>query len=44
VLSGSMWFLVRQETCENLIMNGTDLSPFGDDLLDPDVSLEDYFD
>ena len=33
-----------EETFENLILNGTDVSPYGDALLDPDVDLEDYFD
>lgn len=32
------------ETCENLILNGTDLTPFGDDILNPDIDIEDYFD
>lgn len=33
-----------EETFENLILNGTDVSRFGDALLDADVDLEDYFD
>lgn len=33
-----------EETCENLILNQLDLSPYGDDLLDPDIDIEDYFD
>lgn len=32
------------ETCENLILNQLDLSPYGDDILNPDVDIEDYFD
>ncbi|KAH8289993.1 hypothetical protein KR018_006338 [Drosophila ironensis] len=32
------------ETCENLILNGIDLRPFGDDILNPDIDIEDYFD
>ncbi|XP_017019350.1 pyridine nucleotide-disulfide oxidoreductase domain-containing protein 1 [Drosophila kikkawai] len=32
------------ETCENLILNGIDLEPFGDDILNPDIDIEDYFD
>lgn len=33
-----------EETCENLILNQLDLSPFGDDILNPDIDIEDYFD
>ncbi|KAL5280616.1 PYROXD1 family protein [Megaselia abdita] len=33
-----------EETCENLILNGLDLTPFGDDILNPDVDIEDFFD
>lgn len=33
-----------EETFENLILNEMDLSRFGDDLLDPDFDLEEYFD
>ncbi|CAM9668108.1 unnamed protein product [Chrysoparadoxa australica] len=33
-----------EETFENLILNQTDLTDFKDDLLDPDVDIEDYFD
>lgn len=33
-----------EETAENLIMNGIDLTPFGHDLLDPANDIEDYFD
>ena len=33
-----------QETFENLILNGMDLSTFGESLLDPNVDIEDYFD
>lgn len=32
------------ETCENLILNGIDLTPFGNDILDPDIDIDDYFD
>ncbi|XP_020810366.1 pyridine nucleotide-disulfide oxidoreductase domain-containing protein 1 [Drosophila serrata] len=32
------------ETCENLILNGIDLEPFGDDILNPDIDIEDFFD
>lgn len=33
-----------QETFENLILNQMDLSRFGEDLLNPDIDIEDYFD
>ncbi|XP_018007351.1 pyridine nucleotide-disulfide oxidoreductase domain-containing protein 1 [Hyalella azteca] len=33
-----------EETFENLILNQMDLSAYGEDLLDPDVDIEDYFD
>lgn len=33
-----------EETTENLILNQIDLTPFGDDILDPDIDIEDYFD
>ncbi|CAH1243854.1 PYROXD1 [Branchiostoma lanceolatum] len=33
-----------EETFENLIVNGMDLSPYGEDLLDPNIDIEDYFD
>lgn len=33
-----------EETCENLILNQIDLTPFGDDILDPNIDIEDYFD
>lgn len=33
-----------EETFENLILNQMDLSPYGEDLLNPDVDIEDYFD
>ena len=33
-----------EETFENLILNGTDVSKIEDDLLSVDVDLEDYFD
>lgn len=32
------------ETCENLILNQLDLTPYGDDILDPNIDIEDYFD
>lgn len=33
-----------EETFENLILNQTDLTPFIDHLLDPDIDIEDFFD
>ena len=36
--------LLLQETFENLILNQMDLSRFGEDLLNPDIDIEDYFD
>ena len=33
-----------EETLENLILNQTDISQIEDDLLDPEVDIEDYFD
>lgn len=33
-----------EETMENLILNGTDVTPYGEDLLNPDIDIEDYFD
>ncbi|WAR07082.1 PYRD1-like protein [Mya arenaria] len=33
-----------EETFENLILNQTDLSPFKDHLLDPDIDIDDFFD
>lgn len=33
-----------EEMAENLILNQLDLSPFGDDILNPDIDIEDYFD
>jgi len=33
-----------EETFENLILNQMDLSVYGEDLLNPDVDIEDYFD
>lgn len=33
-----------EETCENLILNQIDLTPYGDDILNPNVDIEDYFD
>ena len=33
-----------EETFENLILNGTDLTRFGPSLLDPETDVGDYFD
>lgn len=33
-----------EETFENLILNGTDVSQFGAELLNADVDIEDFFD
>ncbi|XP_061663401.1 pyridine nucleotide-disulfide oxidoreductase domain-containing protein 1 [Syngnathoides biaculeatus] len=33
-----------EETFENLILNRMDLTAYGEDLLNPDVDIEDYFD
>jgi NAD(P)H-nitrite reductase large subunit len=33
-----------EETFENLILNQIDVSPYGEDLLDPNIDIEDYFD
>ncbi|CAL7943250.1 unnamed protein product [Xylocopa violacea] len=33
-----------EEMCENLILDQLDLSIYGDDLLNPDIDIEDYFD
>ncbi|XP_055681260.1 pyridine nucleotide-disulfide oxidoreductase domain-containing protein 1 [Lutzomyia longipalpis] len=33
-----------EETFENLLLNQLDLTPFGNDLLDPNIDIEDYFD
>ena len=33
-----------EETCENLILDQIDLTPFGDDILNPDIDIEDFFD
>ncbi|CAF89834.1 unnamed protein product, partial [Tetraodon nigroviridis] len=33
-----------EETFENLILNQMDLSPYGEDLLNPNIDIEDYFD
>lgn len=33
-----------EETCENLILNEIDLTPYGDDILNPLIDIEDYFD
>ncbi|XP_063973198.1 pyridine nucleotide-disulfide oxidoreductase domain-containing protein 1 [Diachasmimorpha longicaudata] len=33
-----------EEMCENLILNQLDVSIYGEDLLDPNIDIEDYFD
>uniref|UniRef100_A0A3Q4ICC2 Pyridine nucleotide-disulfide oxidoreductase domain-containing protein 1 n=1 Tax=Neolamprologus brichardi TaxID=32507 RepID=A0A3Q4ICC2_NEOBR len=33
-----------EETFENLILNQMDLTPYGEELLNPDIDIEDYFD
>ena len=33
-----------EETFENLILNQMDLSRYGENLLDPNIDIEDYFD
>lgn len=33
-----------EEMCENLILNQLDLSIYGEELLNPDIDIEDYFD
>ncbi|XP_012256809.2 pyridine nucleotide-disulfide oxidoreductase domain-containing protein 1 [Athalia rosae] len=33
-----------EEMCENLILDQLDLSVYGEDLLNPDIDVEDYFD
>lgn len=33
-----------EETFENLILNQLDVSAFGEDLINPDIDIEDYFD
>ena len=33
-----------EDTFENLILDGLDLSPFGPELLDPDIELDAIFD
>lgn len=33
-----------EETFENLILNQIDVSVYGEDLLNPDIDIEDYFD
>lgn len=33
-----------EETFENLILNQMDLSAYGENLLDPNIDIEDYFD
>ena len=32
------------ETFENLILNQIDVSPYGVDLLNPEIDIDDYFD
>ena len=33
-----------EETFENLILNQIDVSPFGENLINPDIDIDDYFD
>ena len=33
-----------EETLENLILNQIDVSSLGEDLLNPNIDIEDYFD
>ncbi len=33
-----------EETFENLILNQIDVSAYGEDLINPDIDIEDYFD
>lgn len=33
-----------EETFENLILNQMDLTAYGEELLNPDIDIEDYFD
>ena len=33
-----------EETVENLILNQLDISRYGENLLNPDIDIEDYFD
>lgn len=33
-----------EETFENLILNRMDLTAYGEELLNPDIDIEDYFD
>lgn len=33
-----------EETLENLILNRIDVSAFGENLINPDIDIEDYFD
>jgi hypothetical protein len=33
-----------EETFENLILNQLDVSRFGENLLNPDIDIDDYFD
>ena len=33
-----------EETFENLILNQIDVSAHGEDLINPDIDIEDYFD
>jgi hypothetical protein len=33
-----------EETFENLILNQLDISRYGENLLNPDIDIDDYFD
>jgi len=33
-----------EETIENLILNQLDVSRYGENLLNPDIDIDDYFD
>ena len=33
-----------EEVCENLILNGLDISGVGVDILNPEIDIADYFD
>ncbi|KAF9809956.1 hypothetical protein SFRURICE_002186 [Spodoptera frugiperda] len=33
-----------EEMCENLILDQLDLTPLVDDILNPDIDIDDYFD
>ena len=33
-----------EETFENLILNQLDISQYGENLLNPDIDIDDYFD